>query len=168
MRTTLVVLIGLPGSGKTTLATWLGANAEVVVVSRDAIRAAMFPQCAFTLAEKRAAYDAMKAATTIALEQGRSVCTDGITFASQDDREEMAVIAAAAGVRLVWVWCDVPVRIAQQRVADDEVTVFADRNPALVTEVAARFAPVSAEPLHLDMRDAVDALGARVLEALAS
>lgn len=164
----LVVLMGLPGSGKTTLAAWLERHTDIVTVSRDAIRAAMFPHCSYTLDEKRAAYAAMKAALGITLRQGLAVCTDGITFASQEDRDDMAAIASASGAPVLWVWCDVPIPIAQERVAQDTVTVFADRTPALVTEVAARFAPVPADVLRMDMTNSVETIGARLLEALDS
>jgi predicted kinase len=168
MSPRLIVLIGLPGSGKTTLARWLERHADVAVVSRDAIRGAMFPQCDFTVEEKLAAYEAMKAAVALTLRQGKTACTDGITFASQEDRDDMTQIAAAAGAPVLWAWCDVPIEVARERVAHDTVTVFADRGPALVTEVASRFAAVDGDALRLDMTDPVAVVGARLLKALGS
>lgn len=168
MSPLLIVLIGLPGSGKTTLARWLGSHAEVAVVSRDVIRGAMFPRCSYTVEEKRAAYEAMKAAVALTLRQGKTACTDGITFASQEDRDDMTQIAASAGTPVLWVWCDVPIDVARQRVAHDTVTVFADRSPALVSEVASRFAAVDGDALRLDMTEPVAVVGARLLRALGS
>lgn len=163
---TLLLLAGLPGSGKTTLARWLAECSEFVVVSRDTIRSAMFPRCRYTLAEKQAAFAGMKRAVEITLEGGTSVCTDGITFASESDRAEMLAIASRAGARSVLVWCDVPLAIAQKRVTTDTDTVFPDRDAATVAEVAERFAPVGPEALRLDMTLPPEAVGLTLLAHL--
>ena len=166
MASILIVLIGLPGSGKTTLARWLAAHSRLTVVSRDAIRAAMFPECAYTLEEKLAAYSAMKSAIGVSLALRRRVCTDGITFANQADRNDMAELAAAAGAPLAFVHCDCPVQIAQDRIAADTETVFPDRNAAAVTEVASRMAPMPSDAYRLDMTQPLGVLGHELLSYL--
>jgi uncharacterized protein len=162
----LVVLIGLPGSGKTSLARWLADHSVLSIVSRDAIRSAMFPVCAYSVDEKAAAYSSMKLAIAVNLALGRSVCTDGITFANQDDREDMAELAREAGALLVLVYCECPVNIAQDRIASDTQTVFPDRNAATVTEVASRMSPVPPEAYRLDMTKPMHALGPELAEHL--
>ncbi len=166
MTPAVVMLIGLPGSGKTRLAQWLTGHSEVVVVSRDTIRAAMFPDCRYTMEEKLAAFEAMRAAISVTLRHGRSVCTDGITFASAADRANITAIAAAAGATVKIVWCDVPIAVAQRRIRDDRVTEFPDRTAELVTEVAGRFAPVPLGALRLDMTKPIDEIGTRLLGVL--
>jgi predicted kinase len=168
MSRALVVLMGLPGCGKTTLARWIAANSDIVVTSRDTIRAAMFPECSYTIEEKNAAYAAMKSAMAITLALGRSVCTDGMTFANQSDRDDMATLAREASVRLVLVHCDCPIPIAQARVAADTDTWFPDRDAAAVIEVASRLLPVPLEAEQLDMMQQTEEAGRELLGRLAA
>ncbi|MFI7742263.1 AAA family ATPase [Kocuria rhizosphaericola] len=162
----LVVLVGLPGSGKTTLSSWLAQHAGIVVASRDAIRAAMFPQCLYTDMEKHAAYAGMKQAVSIMLSQGMSVCTDGITFSDQRQRQEMLEIADSVGAIGVVVHCACPIWLAQDRILRDTVTVFPDRTADLVRKVADRFDPIPPEAFQLDMTKSVKELGASLVEHL--
>ena len=53
-RPLVVALVGLPGAGKSEVASFLARELALRLVSRDAIRAAMFPQCRYSPAEKRA------------------------------------------------------------------------------------------------------------------
>lgn len=168
MSKALVVLAGLPGSGKTTLARWLARHSSFSVISRDEIRAAMFPQCSYTLDEKRAAYDAMRTAISLNLALGREVCTDGITFSSSADREDMYLLATAMEATLVFVHCDCPPALAQERVAADRDTQFPDRTPATVLDIAERFAPLPDHAFRLDMTQPVDEVGPCLLNHLST
>ncbi len=170
-RGRLVILTGLPGAGKTTLATWLANTHGFSVASRDVIRAAMFPRCRFTLAEKAAAYEAMKAAISTMLALGLDVVTDGITFSSGEQLREVYELAESAQAVLI-LHLDVLTSIAQDRVEDDrrnDPTVPADRDAALVADVAARFDPLPMEAILIDANaspEAVQDAAARALRSL--
>jgi predicted kinase len=149
----LVVLAGLPGSGKTTLATWLSTEHGYTIASRDVIRMAMFPRCRFTAGEKDAAFRAMKRAIAVMLEMGMTVVTDGICFSSSEQLQEVLDLATAAGVSARIIHCHVPVDVAQARVEHDrsvDDTVPADRDADLVQVVFDRFEPLPASALVVD------------------
>ena len=157
----LVVLVGLPGAGKTTLANWLAEHHGFVVSSRDTIRAAMFPDCRYTLEEKAAAYSGMKQSIAIMLRQGVQVVTDGICFSSQRERDEVIALGAAAGVRVVILACECPVAVAQQRVEHDRAVdsnALKDRDAALVVEVSNRFDPIPPSAVLIDTSAPVAAI----------
>lgn len=156
----VVVLIGLPGSGKSHLLRELRKHLPWAVVDRDAIRAAMFPQPVEGRAEKDAANEAVWAALAVYLRLSVSVFVDGMTFASQANRDRAARIAADAGARYQELWLDVPVAVCQARIAEQGAHPSPERSPALVAEVAARFDPVSASALRLEGVQAPERLAA--------
>lgn len=154
----LVILAGLPGSGKTTLSSWLAKEHGFTVSSRDVIRAAMFPRCSYTAAEKANAFEAMKLAIKTMLDLGLAVVTDGICFSSTVGVEEVRAVGAAAGVPIDIIDCRCTVPIAQARVEHDRLkdpTVPADRDSALVQIVADRFEALPDSAMPLDMTASV-------------
>jgi predicted kinase len=158
----LIVLVGLPGSGKTTLSRWLQREIGITIVSRDDIRAAMFPACLYTDREKRAAFEAMQGALEVSLALGIDVCTDGMAFSSASDLKEVTAIAPRVGADLVVFDCQCPVEVAQRRVEADRSTVFPDRTAQLVADVAARFSSLPEIVIPIDMTQPVDQIGRQV------
>ena len=141
----VVGLIGLPGAGKSRVAAHLAATLGLRCVCRDAIRAAMFPDCRWSPTEKRAAFRAVLLATEVNLALGASTVVDGTTFARERDRAKLAEVAARMGAIPVFLWLDVPAAIARARVAADATAHPAgDRGPALVDAVAEGFEPPAA------------------------
>jgi predicted kinase len=165
----LVVLVGLPGAGKTTIAAWLGHEFGFSVASRDVIRAAMFPHCTFTLEEKAAAYAGMKLAITTMLGLGLDVVTDGIAFSSGIQLQEVVEIGRQASRPVTVLSFAVPLQLAQNRVEADrkiDPSVPADRDAAMVTETAARFDPLPADAIVIDGADSVPGVRRSVAAAL--
>ena len=166
MRAVAVVLMGLPGSGKSSLLREIRRELPWAVVDRDAIRAAMFPQPVDGRADKDAANDAVWAALAAYLRFAVPVFVDGMTFASQSNRDHAAQIAAASGADYRELWLDVPVAVCQARVAAQTEHPSPERSPALVAEVAARFAPVTAAALRLDGREPLQPLAKQAVAFL--
>jgi predicted kinase len=165
----LVILAGLPGAGKTTLATWLAEHHGFVIASRDTIRAAMFPSCKFTPEEKADAFEAMKLAITTMLDQGMDVVTDGMVFSSGAQLTEVQRIASHGGHPTTILHCKVPVSLAQQRVEHDRLSgavVPADRDASLVEQVAKRFEPLPASAIEIDTSDTHQNIHNAVIAAL--
>lgn len=162
----VIALMGLPGSGKSSLLRALPAALRMPVIDRDAIRAAMFPESFDGRAEKDAAVSAVWAALAARLKFGQRVVIDGMTFASQRNRDQVARIAKAQGAIALEVFLDVPVEICAARVAAQIGHPSPERTPALVYEVAARFEPVAAGALHLDGRQPLAALAHQLAERL--
>jgi predicted kinase len=144
----VIALMGLPGSGKSSLLAALAL--PLPVIDRDAIRAAMFPQPFDGRSEKDAAISAVWAALAARLKFGQQVVIDGMTFASQRNRDQVARIARAQSATALEVFLDVPPEVCAQRVAAQVGHPSPERNAALVYEVAARFEPVSPQALRLD------------------
>jgi hypothetical protein len=163
----LVVMMGLPGAGKSTLARALCRTRGYARVDRDAIRAAMFPpekkgsdpistkngSDPFFAAQKAAANEAVWRAAAALLQQRRGVVIDGMTFASQAGRGRARALARRLRARCVEVLVECPVDLARRRVRRSRAHPARDRSASLVSEVAARFAPVSRGTIRVDARE---------------
>jgi predicted kinase len=164
--TRLILLMGLPGAGKSTLARALAQRTDWIWLDRDAIRAELFPADRGGKAEKRAANAEVWTSAREHLRQGRSVMVDGMTFARRAERQRGRKLARALQAECVEVFLHCPVRLAQQRVRRSRHHPARDRNAALVREVAKRFAPAPRRAIRLDARLPVRAQLRRLLAEL--
>lgn len=161
--------MGLPGSGKTTLAAALAPRIPARAVSRDTVRAAMFRPCSFTEHEKAAAFEAVLQAVKVNCELGRSTIVDGMPFSREGELEAVSRASGAHGCRALAVFCSVPLEEAQRRIrAQDEASepVAEDRDAELVAEVARRFRSLPEGTLEVDAMRPVEELAEAVLERI--
>jgi predicted kinase len=142
-RPIVVALIGLPGAGKSTLATALAERLDLRIANRDVIARALFPQCSYSLPEKRAAFHALLLSVEVNGALGESTVIDGMTFSSRQDLERVARIAAKYDLVLIPIWLDLPAAIAKARIGADRKSgryhPADDRTPDMVDAVLARF-----------------------------
>ena len=151
----VVALIGLPGSGKTLVAHALAEEFALQRVCRDEVRAAMFPRCTYSYAEKRAAFRAVLLAVEVNCVLGRGSVIDGVTFSRRRDLERLDATLAPYKVSPLAIFLDCPPETARLRVLKDLQTgrhAAADRTPELVDEIMARFEPPPATCVVLDAR----------------
>jgi predicted kinase len=150
MTPRVVVLIGLPGAGKSAVAEALEGELGFHRICRDRIRAALFPRCSFSPAEKRAANHATLKALEVNCAMGRHSVLDGRTFARLSERMEVEQRIAGFGAQAVAVWLRCPPALARERVAAGPPHPALDRTVELVDVVAARFEPPAAGCIEID------------------
>lgn len=164
----VVALIGLPGAGKSVVAEAFEREFGLRRVCRDTVRAAMFPHCSYSYAEKSAAMRAVLLAVEVNCMLGVGSVIDGVTFSRHRDLQRLDQTLAPHRVLSLPLFLDCPPDIARQRVAHDIATgrhIALDRSPALVDEIMARFEPPPATCVVIDARLPKDELVTAALAA---
>lgn len=125
----LLLVGGLMGTGKSTLATALGTELGCKIVSSDVTRkrlagvsltephADAFGAGLYTADVTARTYEAMVEEASGLLADGRSVILDA-SFARHNDRRAAARIASQAGARAAFIECQCPRDVALARLAD--------------------------------------------------
>jgi len=160
----VVVLAGLPGAGKSTLAAALSNRVPGArVIDKDQVRDALFAPCDYSAAERDVSLAAMLDAAIYHLGRGRVVIFDGLTFSRRNEVEAVASVAAESGAFSAVIVCDVPVAVAIERVERDTGHVAANRDGDLVRRVAREMEEPPGEYLTVSMVGALESVVADVL-----
>ncbi|WBL36821.1 AAA family ATPase [Tepidiforma flava] len=110
-----MLLSGVPGSGKTTLAGRLCERLGAVHVESDAIRRQLFPEPSYTPAEHGAVFARAEALAADALGEGKVVVVDATNLARRDRRRFLRLGERAGGVVAVRVTA--PEEVVRRRLA---------------------------------------------------
>lgn len=162
----VIALMGLPGSGKTTLAEAVAPRIPARIVSRDALRAVMFRPCSYSDAEKAAAFRAVLDAVAVNCDLGRSTIVDGMPFSRVGEFEAVSQASGEHGGRAIPVLCSISIEGAQRRIRQQSDSVAYDRDDELVLEVAGRFRAVPDGTIELDATRPVDEIAGDLLRLL--
>lgn len=79
----LIIVFGLPGSGKTYFASRLAALIQAQYISSDRVRRQLYNQRTYTDSEKGTVYNAMHLQLQAALQQQKNVVLDGTFYKSK-------------------------------------------------------------------------------------
>ena len=110
----LILITGLPGSGKTTIARAYAARYEVVHLNSDLLRREVGFMGHYSPEDKERVYNTLLERTRKTLLEGRDVVVDS-TFFKESIREPFQRVAAECGARLYWVEVRAPERVIRER-----------------------------------------------------
>ena len=122
----MVVIFGLMGTGKTTLARDLGEALGWPVIHSDAVRKTLagltpttptpveFGKGIYDENFSRRTYEEMRCQAGLHLAAGRSVILDG-SYKRTGEREGVRQLAQAGGARALFVYCDCPAAVVKER-----------------------------------------------------
>ena len=153
----VIVLAGLPGAGKSTLARALASRLGTArVLDKDMVRDALFGPCDGSATESQVSVSAMFDAARYHLGRGRTVIFDGMTFWRPQYLGAVARMAVDENASVAVIVCDVPLEVAIDRVQHDAGHVAANRNADLVRRVAAEMEEPDGDYLTVDTTAALD------------
>jgi hypothetical protein len=113
---TLILTIGLPGSGKSTFCRRLAPRIDAVVLESDALRLLLFGEPTYSRVENRRLFAALHAAAAELLRRGRNVIIDA-TSLKESDRRPAYALAEQTGARLLHLRFSAPEHIIEQRLS---------------------------------------------------
>ncbi len=114
---TLILLCGLPGTGKSYLAELLATRLPVVVVASDQVRRILFPRPTYTSDEHYVVHSTCQELVDELLGEGYSVILDA-TNLIQRNRQYYYSIAEERGARLLIIQTTAPEEIVQKRLQE--------------------------------------------------
>lgn len=116
----LVLVGGLPGTGKSYFCRKLAERVPFLVLESDALRKVLFPEPTYSAAESARLFRAIHLLVGRLLKKGIPVILDA-TSLSERFREPLYSIADRAGARLIVVWVEAPPDIVQERLTHAEL-----------------------------------------------
>lgn len=157
----IVIVCGLPGSGKSYFATRLSAALHARYISSDDIRFRMFPERTYSDAEKTQVYAAMLSAMNDAIAGNQAVVLDA-TFSREAWRRMFEDAAATRQQALVYIEVVAPDPLVRERLRQPRTSSEADY-------AVYRKVKDEAEPLlrdHLVLTSSNDNIDSMLAEAL--
>ena len=113
-RPVMVVISGLPGSGKSYFSRRLVSQVPLLVLESDTLRKVLFPNPSYTSTESARLFRASHALIDDLLRQGTSILLDATNLV-EGHRERLYHIADQVGVKLILIYLKAPPGVVYER-----------------------------------------------------
>lgn len=143
----LIIVSGLPGSGKSYFASRLARHLGATYLSSDALRKDLINEPLYSLEEKERVYVNLMTKASEALRAGRSVVLDA-TFHTTARRQNVAQLGAESGVSPHWIEVFAAEPIIRARLAKKRPD--SDADTAVYEKIMRESEPLSEDHLRLE------------------
>jgi hypothetical protein len=143
-----VVLCGLPGVGKTTLADEVSALMGAIVLSTDKIRKELFKRPTYSRNERKLVYDVMLLFAKYLHDAGK-LCILDATFSRQRSRDQLKQVLGLKEEHLFIVQCVCPEEIVISRLTVRK-DMYSDADVQVYKKMKKIFEPVLGEHITVD------------------
>jgi predicted kinase len=169
----IVIMAGLPGTGKSTVARALAQRLPSAVLDKDAIRAALFQPAhvEYSLAQDDFCQEIMLQTATYLLAKDAElhVLLDGRTFSQRYQRERVIEFCMQVGVTSATLECVCAEQTALRRLAEavaQNTHPAVNRTPELYRQIRKAWEPIDHPKLVLDTDANLDSCVDRALRYL--
>jgi predicted kinase len=170
----VVILAGLPGTGKSMVARALAQRIAGVVLDKDIIRAALFTPSHVEYSRVQDDFCQQIMLQTAAYLLGRNsssyVFLDGRTFSRRYQREQVFQFCSqlATGWAILECVCSEPTALARlERAAAERVHPATNRTPELYQQIRKAWEPIDNPKLVIDTEASLDACAEQATHYLA-
>jgi predicted kinase len=147
----LIIVCGLPGSGKSSLSKQLAKRFSAVHLNSDAIRKELFPKPSYSEEEKKTVYMEMARQAGEILGRGNNVIADA-TFSRKEYRRVLDAVAARTGTAVFTIKCILHEGETRKRL---EMRKMSGKNPSdadydVYVKLKETFEPLEGPHLEVD------------------
>jgi predicted kinase len=153
----IVIIAGLPGTGKSTLARALAQRLPAAVLDKDSIRASLFPQAyvEYSLSQDDFCGEIMlqTAAYLLSKHPELKVLLDGRTFSRRYQRDRVIEFCSQLGTTWATLECVCSETTAIGRIAEAVAAnshLAANRTPEIYREIGKAWEPIDQPKLVID------------------
>lgn len=152
----LILVCGLPGTGKSTLANNLARKINATVLRTDVIRKELFKRPRYTEEEKKLIYDIVFLIAKYLLEKKNNVIIDG-TFYKKKIRERIYDIGKKTESDLHVIECTCPENVIVERMKrrDKRGKNLSDADFQVYKRIKGEFEPISRKHITIDTNRSV-------------
>lgn len=169
----IVIIAGLPGTGKSTLARALAQQFPGAVLDKDAIRASLFPPAYVEYSQSQDDFCGeimlQTAAYLLSKHPEQHILLDGRTFSRRYQRDRVIEFCSQAGTASAILECVCSEASALGRIAEAVAAnshLAANRTPELYREIRKAWEPIDQPKLVIDTDESLESCVDRALRYL--
>lgn len=156
----IIVVFGLPGSGKSYFASRLAKKLKAQYANSDKIRRQLFTDRKYSIDEKAKVYNVMIEKAKMAIRKNESIVIDA-TFFKKGIREKFIELSQASEVKIIFIEIQAELGVIEERLSKKRQYSEADYSVYLQVEKA--FEPM--ESKHLVLQSTQDNIAEMIEEA---